>query len=122
MTDWPPEVPTSPQVGSLTGGPDDTVSRNRNDVGPPVTRNRFTGFSDNYSFSLEMSKEVFEDHFKPFFHTDLGNGALPFDNFPDPVTDDLRTFTFAGVYQIQSMEAPDAYIIQVSIVSDAVPL
>ena len=117
MTDWPATVPTSPQINSLSGQPDDTVLRTKNDIGPPVMRNRFTGVSDKYSFNLMMSLAQLNT-FKTFWAS-IGNGALPF-NFPDPVSGATREFYFAAVYSVQSVGAIDYYLVGISICSEAV--
>lgn len=116
MTAWPATVPTSPQINSLSGQPDDTVLRTKNDVGPPVMRNRYTGKADHYSLNLMMSLAQLDD-FKDFWTT-IGNGALPFD-FPDPVTGATRQFSFEAIYTVQAVAAIDYYLIGISICSEA---
>ena len=116
MTDWPADLPRFPQINSLSGQPDDTVLRTKNDVGPPIMRNRYTGVSDKYSFNLMMSLSQFED-FKTFWAL-IGNGALPF-NYVDPVTGATREFSFSAVYTISSVAAVDYYLIGISICSEA---
>lgn len=117
MTDWPATVPSSPQINSLSAQPDDTVLRTKNDVGPQVMRNRYTGISDKYSFNLMMSLAQLDD-FKAFWAS-IGNGAMPF-NFPDPVTGATREFSFSAIYTISSVAAIDYYIVGISICSEAV--
>lgn len=117
MTTWPATLPSSPQINSLSGGPEDSVLRTKNDVGPMVMRNRFTGVCYRYQFSLLMTLAQV-NILNAFFRDDLGNGALPFD-FPDPVFGDTKEFSFIQVYTIQSIAAIDNYIITMAIVSDA---
>lgn len=116
MTAWPADLPTSPQINSLSGQPDDTVLRTKNDVGPPIMRNRFTGKSDHYSFNLLMSLAQYNSFLT--FWALIGNGALPFD-FIDPVLGTTREFSFTAIYTVQSVAAIDYYLIGISICSEA---
>lgn len=117
MSDWPAELPHFPQINSLSAQPDDTVLRTKNDVGPPVMRNRFTGTSDKYSFNLMMS--LAQVNALKTFWALIGNGALPF-NYVDPVTGATREFSFTAIYTLQSVAAVDYYLVGISICSEAV--
>lgn len=114
MTTWPVGVPTSPQINSLTGQPDDAVLRSQYDAGQPVTRARYTAIADSYQLTLMMSLAQFT-LFKDFYRD---NRALPFD-FTDPVTGATRAFKFRGPYTLNSVEAIDYYSVNISIVSPA---
>lgn len=114
MTAWPTDVPTSPQINTLTGNPDDAVLRSQFDAGQPTTRARYTAIADSYQLTLLMSLAQFTV-FKAFYKD---NRALPFD-FPDPVTGATRAFKFRGPYTLNSIEAIDYYMVNISIVSPA---
>lgn len=114
MTDWPATLPSSPQINSLSGGPDDDVLRSKYDAGQPVTRARYTAVSDSYTFTLKMTLVQFEI-FKAFY---AANRALSF-NFTDPVTGATRSFKFGQKYTLNSIEAIDYYDVNIFLISVA---
>lgn len=114
MTSWPATLPSSPQINSLSGEPDDDVLKSKYDAGTPITRARYTAISDTYNFTLLMNIEQFQI-FKTFY---AENRALSFD-FTDPVTGAIRSFKFRQKYTLNSIEAIDYYSINISIVSAA---
>lgn len=114
MTDWPTTLPSSPQINSLSGIPDDDVLRSKYDAGQPVTRARYTAISDSYTFTLMMTLAEFII-FKTFY---AANRALSF-NFTDPITGATRSFKFRERYTVNSIEAIDYYLVNISLVSAA---
>lgn len=118
MTTWPVTLPSSPQINSLSGGAVDDILRTKNDAGPPMARNRFTGVVYKYQFSLMVSLAQLEI-LDAFWRDDIGKGSLPFD-FPDPVFGTTRSFTLDQVYTVQSVAAIDYYLVSMSITSEAI--
>ncbi len=77
MTAWPGDLPRQPMDGSYSYAPVDNVVRTDNDVGPPITRRRFTGSSRVESGTLALN-EAQARSIVDFWDIDLAQGSLDF--------------------------------------------
>lgn len=92
MVDWPSDLPQVPPKDGYSEDPGDPVLRTETDVGPGISRRRFTAsvISLKMNFVLSTAETVILD---TFWRDTLSYGALTF-NWTHPRTGEDGTFKF----------------------------
>lgn len=94
MVSWPISLQQSLNSDDFDLKFGDTTVRTDMDVGPAKIRSRYTDAVDNYTISILMTLDQFQD-LKDFYRTELNNGVMPF-QFTDPMTNTLEVFRFTS--------------------------
>ena len=114
LIDWPSTIPQCFEAGSLSGKPRSGTIITQMDTGPPKKRRRSTAVGKDFSGTMLMTFDEFDD-LNTFYHITTGEGSERF-NFPDPYN---SASTFEAMFTTEPEESdagPNRVKVSISIV------
>ncbi len=116
MPTWPSTMP-EPLAGTLNVAARENMLSYSGDVGPPMTRRRFTARLVDYSGRLYLS-EALRRELDEFHHTDCADGSVSF-TMPDWIGGIIATFKWNSPPQVAQAGPSGRWYVDVTFVKIA---